>query len=76
MISTTQEILRVCREYSMIGDSRMLFNVNSVEATELNHVEGDIVEIGVWKGGSILSSNTRPTIRPIDVFIYTIRSQA
>jgi len=33
----------------------MMNNIDSVEYVNTNGIEGDIVEIGVWKGGSMLS---------------------
>ncbi len=49
------QILDICRGYSMIGDARMACNLQSIETIEANQIEGDVVEIGVWRGGSILS---------------------
>lgn len=49
------DILATCKQYSMIGNDRMLFNMKSVDTIEADNIEGDIVEIGVWKGGSMLS---------------------
>jgi len=48
-------ILQICKNYSMISESRFENNINCVKMTQESMILGDIVEIGVWKGGSILS---------------------
>jgi hypothetical protein len=49
------DIIRKCRAYSMISTERFMNNINAVSHVENKNVDGDVVEIGVWKGGSILS---------------------
>jgi O-methyltransferase len=49
------DIISVCKEYSMISTERFLNNIKSVEYILDSNIPGDIVEIGVYKGGSILS---------------------
>lgn len=39
----------------MLNEERLLFNVKSIDDLCKNNVLGDIVEVGVWKGGSIIS---------------------
>ncbi|MFI5171711.1 MAG: TylF/MycF/NovP-related O-methyltransferase [Chitinophagales bacterium] len=46
------EILNACRDYSMTSIERMYALYQAVHFVEKNDVEGDIVECGVWKGGS------------------------
>ena len=48
-------IIATCRQYSMISTERFNNNIDSVLHIESKNIPGDIVEIGVWKGGSILS---------------------
>jgi hypothetical protein len=48
-------IINICKSYSMISRERFLNNIESVQYVEEKNIPGDIVEIGVWKGGSILS---------------------
>ena len=48
-------ILNISRKFSMISNDRILSNISCVEYVIENNIDGDIVEIGVWKGGSILS---------------------
>jgi len=51
----SKEIIEICRPYSMISDARFENNIQSLQTVQNNKISGDIVEIGVWKGGSILS---------------------
>jgi O-methyltransferase len=48
-------IIATCRQYSMISPERFNNNIDSVLHIESKNIPGDIVEIGVWRGGSILS---------------------
>jgi O-methyltransferase len=48
-------IIKECSKYSMISTERFHNNIDMVKYVESNEIPGDIVEIGVWKGGSILS---------------------
>jgi len=49
------DIIQICKEYSMISYERFQNNIESVDYIQKNKIEGDIVEIGVWRGGSMLS---------------------
>jgi hypothetical protein len=49
------KIIEICKKYSMISEERFKNNINSVKTVQKKNILGDIVEIGVWKGGSILS---------------------
>jgi hypothetical protein len=50
-----EQIIQECKKYSMISDERFRCNIESVIYVNKYCIPGDIVEIGVWKGGSILS---------------------
>jgi len=39
----------------MISDERLLQNIRSIDHVQSAKIPGDIVEIGVWKGGSMLA---------------------
>jgi O-methyltransferase len=42
-----------CKPFTMIGYSRMICNVISMKYIEANNIEGDVVETGIWRGGSL-----------------------
>jgi hypothetical protein len=42
-----------CNRFTMIGISRLVCNVIAMKYVEENSLVGDVVETGVWKGGSI-----------------------
>lgn len=48
-------IIKIASQYSMCSKERLLLNIKAVEAINTTNVSGSIVEIGVWKGGSMLS---------------------
>lgn len=50
-----KKIIEICKKYSMISEERFKNNINSVKKIQKKNILGDIVEIGVWKGGSLLS---------------------
>ena len=44
-----------CREYTMTSLERMAALHDAVRYLEDNHIEGDLVECGVWRGGSSMN---------------------
>jgi len=50
-----ESVKNICNPISMIRDDRFVANILAVEYILDNNLNGDIVEIGVWKGGSIAS---------------------
>lgn len=52
---TNQQIISTCSKYSCISAQRLTTNIESVEYVNRQSLPGDIVEIGVWKGGSMLA---------------------
>ena len=50
----TKEICRLVRPFTMTSPERVLALRLSVEYVLQNQIEGDIVECGVWKGGSMM----------------------
>lgn len=54
-LKSDDSIMKLCKLYTMISQERMLQNMKSVDIVEKNSIHGDIVEVGVWKGGSMLS---------------------
>ena len=51
---TDQEIVARAEPYSMTGPVRLAATVTAVRETE--HLAGDIVECGVWRGGNIIAA--------------------
>ena len=48
------EILERCRTFTMTSRERQLQTLSSIEHTIKNDIKGDIVEIGVWRGGTVM----------------------
>jgi len=49
------EIIKFVRLYSLLSEERLINNIESVQYILDNNIEGDVVEIGVYKGGSVMS---------------------
>jgi len=45
----------ICEPISMIRDDRFVANICAVQHVIENNISGDVVEVGVWKGGSVVS---------------------
>lgn len=52
---TRNSIIETCAPYSMISRDRFENNIDAIDYAERHRLAGDVVEIGVWKGGSMLS---------------------
>ena len=52
MIST---IADTSSKFSLLSRERLLFNIAAIDCVCQKNIRGDIVEIGVWKGGSMLA---------------------
>jgi len=52
---TNKQIIETCKKYSWVSVERLMTNIESVEYVNKEGIPGDIVEIGVWKGGSMLA---------------------
>ena len=48
-------IISICSPLSMLSHERLQNNIDAIAAIERDRIEGDVVEIGVWKGGSMLA---------------------
>ena len=46
--------LEISSKYSMTGFDRMFFLIKALKQIEIDKVEGDFVECGVWKGGNLI----------------------
>ncbi len=50
-----QSIIRQAGPFTMVGAQRLAKNINAVEYVVKNRIVGDIVEVGVWRGGSAMA---------------------
>lgn len=55
MILDDEQIMNFVSPYTMVGRERVLNVLKCVEYVVTNNIEGDLVEIGVWKGGVIMA---------------------
>lgn len=53
--NSRNHIYEKCKPFTMLSKERIYANIDSVVNIVNNNIFGDIIEIGVWKGGSILS---------------------
>ena len=51
-----KEIIEKVRPYTMTSNERLFALIEAVKYIVNNHIEGDIVECGVWKGGSMMAA--------------------
>lgn len=49
------DVIDKVSNYTMTSPERIVSLIRAVEYVEKNNIEGDIVECGVWKGGSIMA---------------------
>lgn len=49
------EIYKKVRPYTMTSQERIISLCEAVKYVQDNHIDGDIVECGVWKGGSMMA---------------------
>lgn len=47
-----KEIHKLAQPYSMVSPERLYATYQAIKYVEANHIEGDVVECGVWKGGN------------------------
>jgi O-methyltransferase len=50
-----ETIINVSKRYSACSSDRLGFNIYAVKDVNLRGIDGDIVEVGVYKGGSMLA---------------------
>jgi O-methyltransferase len=48
-------IIEKCKKYTMTSDARLQQTLDSIEHVIKNGIEGDIVEVGVWRGGTVMA---------------------
>jgi O-methyltransferase len=49
----SKEIIGAVREYTMTGNDKLFALIQAVRYVVRHHIPGDIVECGVWRGGSM-----------------------
>jgi O-methyltransferase len=54
-VYSVPQIFDICKQYTMLTYERVRNNIECVNYISKFNIPGDIVEIGVWKGGSIMS---------------------
>jgi O-methyltransferase len=63
------DIVKICKQYSLLSPERLLNNMESTRLVDAGKIPGDIVEVGVFKGGSMLSMMLTCT-EPRDFYLY------
>jgi len=53
--SEKEGIVEICRQYSALSRERLLNNLDMISYVNARSIDGDIVEVGVFKGGSMLA---------------------
>jgi hypothetical protein len=53
--SNRKDILEIANKYSMTGGPRLAQLIQAVDHISKHKIKGDIVECGVWRGGSMLA---------------------
>jgi hypothetical protein len=62
--SHTDSIFNICKNYSSCSKERIIANIDAINDVNSKNIPGDIVEVGVYKGGSMLAmilANTNQT---------------
>lgn len=49
------DIVQLCNPYTMTSTERLLQTIWAVDRVLSKNIEGDLVEVGVWRGGSVLA---------------------
>lgn len=50
-----RETIQTVREFTMTSPERIFSLIEAVKYLEKNNIQGDIVECGVWRGGSVMT---------------------
>ncbi|XMO86582.1 TylF/MycF/NovP-related O-methyltransferase [Algibacter sp. AS12] len=70
--SFEKEVIKRTANYTMTGPERIVSLIRAVEFIVENNIKGDIVECGVWKGGSIMAALIALKKQEVckDVYLY------
>jgi O-methyltransferase len=63
------DTVSICKQYSALSNERLINNIESIRMVDAGKIPGDIVEVGVWRGGSILAMMLTCT-EPRDFYLY------
>lgn len=50
-----EEIVERCRPFTLTSRERLLQSLAMIEHVINNNIEGDIIEVGVWRGGNVMA---------------------
>lgn len=66
------KIIQACLPFTMTGKLRLISLIRAVDYLNHNSIEGDIVECGVWKGGSIMAAayKSKESSYFRDIYLY------
>jgi O-methyltransferase len=70
---TDDDIVRAVQPYTMTGAERVLAAIRAVDAIVDRGIEGDVVECGVWRGGSMMAmayALLRRGVRDRTLYLY------
>ena len=68
--ATANKIIDLCKNFTMTSPERLLSVIESVRYIVKNNIPGDLVECGVWKGGSSMAAAL--TLQSLNSFDRTI----
>jgi hypothetical protein len=49
------DIIKACIPYTLTSEARLRQTIDSISHIVTNNIEGDIIEVGVWRGGSVMA---------------------
>lgn len=67
---TANRIINSCKDFTMTSPERLLSVIESVRYIIKNNIYGDLVECGVWRGGSSMAAAL--TLSSLNIFDRTI----
>lgn len=67
-----RKIIKTCLPFTMTGKLRLISLIRAIDYLNQNAIEGDIVECGVWKGGSIMAAayKSKESSNLRDIYLY------
>ena len=54
-MSSDDEIIYSCKPFTLTSFERLRQTVNTIDYMVKNNIEGDIIEVGVWRGGTVMA---------------------